>query len=392
MSIVEVYERLDPELQVIRSTVREFARTRVAPLARRIDEENVIPGDLLREIGELGFTALRVPEEYGGPGFTLLQTVVAVEELSWASSAVGILATVSGDMVAYPIMEYASEELKEEYLPRLARGEVGAFALTEPCCGSDAASLTTRAVKEGDEYVITGRKTFITNSPYASFFLVAARTGKPEDKHRGISLFIVDKSECIELSKLDMMGYRGSGTSEVLFNECRVPESKRLGGEGEGFKIVMMALNEGRIVTATTGLGVAQAAFDDALSYAKSRTSMGAPIIEHQMVSSLIADMATLLEAIRGLIYGAAWMADTGHPDYIRAASMAKYMAARWGTDIVRMALQVHGGFGFSKESRVERLYRDIKMIEIGDGTNEIQKLVITRTLLGRIKPYRKKH
>ncbi|MCE4617604.1 MAG: acyl-CoA dehydrogenase family protein [Desulfurococcales archaeon] len=390
MSLIDVYENLDPELQVIRSTVREFARSKVAPLARKIDEENKIPDELLQEIGELGFTALRVPEEYGGPGFTLLQSVVAVEELSWASSAVGILATVSGDMVAYPIMEYGNEELKEEYLPRLAKGEIGAFALTEPCCGSDAASLTTKAVREGDEYIITGRKTFITNSPYASFFLVAARTGKPEDRHRGISLFVVDKSDCIELSKLDMMGYRGSGTSEILFNECRVPAYKRLGEEGEGFKITMMALNEGRIVTATTGLGIAQAAFDDALSYAKSRTSMGVPIIEHQMVASLIAEMSTLLEAIRGLIYGAAWLADHGHPDYIRAASMAKFAAAKWGTDIVRMALQVHGGFGFSKEARIERLYRDIKMIEIGDGTNEIQKLVITRTFLGRIKPFKK--
>ncbi|MCE4607279.1 MAG: acyl-CoA dehydrogenase family protein [Desulfurococcales archaeon] len=384
-----VFNHLDPQLPVIRNMVREFAEKRVEPLARKIDEENTIPQDLLDLLGGMGFTSMRVPEEYGGPGFTLLQTAVAAEELSRISSGVGILATVSGDMVAYPIMEYASADLKEEYLAKLANGGIGAFGLTEPCCGSDAASLTTKAVKEGDEYVISGRKTFITNAVYADFFLVAARTGKLEDKHRGVSLFVVDRSNCIEVSKLDMMGYRGSGTGEILFNECRVPKENRIGREGEGFKIAMMALNEGRIVTASTGLGVAQAAFEDALKYARTRTSMGASLIDHQMVASHIADMSVKLEAIRSLIYMAAWEADQGDSDYIRLASIAKYSAAKWGTDIVRLAMQVHGGFGYSRESRVERLYRDIKMIEIGDGTNEVQKLVITKALTGKIHPFK---
>lgn len=384
-----VFNHLDPQLPVIRNMVREFAEKHIEPIARKIDEENIIPQDLLASLGEMGFTSMRVPEEYGGPGFTLLQTAVVAEELSRISSGVGILATVSGDMVAYPIVEYASPDLKEEYLTKLAKGGIGAFGLTEPCCGSDAASLATKAIREGDEYVINGRKTFITNAVYADFFLVAARTGKPEDRHRGVSLFIVDRSDCIEISKLDMMGYRGSGTSEILFNECRVPKENMIGREGEGFKIAMMALNEGRIITASTGLGVAQAAFEDALNYARTRTSMGVPIIDHQMIASHIADMSTKLEAIRSLIYTAAWKADQGDPDYIRLASIAKYSAAKWGTDVVRLAMQVHGGFGYSKESRVERLYRDIKMIEIGDGTNEIQKLVIIKALTGRVRPFK---
>ncbi len=384
-----VFDTLDPQLPVIRSMVREFAEKYVEPEAKRIDEENIISRELLGRLGEMGFTSMRVPEEYGGPGFTLLETSVVAEELSRSSSGVGILATVSGDMVAYPLVEYASEELKEKYLTKLASGGIGAFALTEPCCGSDAASLTTKAVRDGDEYIITGRKTFITNSVYADFFLVAARTGKPEDKHRGVTLFVVDRSDCTEVSKLEMMGYRGSGTGEVLFNECRVPAGNIVGEEGIGFKIAMMALNEGRIVTASTGLGVAQAAFEEAVKYAKTRKSMGKPLIDHQMVASHIADMSVKLEAIRSIIYTAAWKADQGDPDYIRMASIAKYSAAKWGNDIVRLALQVHGGFGYSKESKVERLYRDIKMIEIGDGTNEIQKIVIVKALTGKVKPFR---
>ncbi len=387
----KVFDTLDPELPVVRRMVREFAEKHIEPNARIIDRDNVIPDDILRLLGEMGYTSMRVPEEYGGPGFTPLQTTVVAEELSKSSSGVGILATVSGDMVAYPITEYGTAEQKEKYLTILAKGGIGAFALTEPCCGSDAASLTTKAVLDGDEYVVTGRKTFITNAVYADFFLVAARTGKPEERHRGISLFLVDKSSCVEVSKLDMMGYRGSGTGEVLFNECRVPRENLVGEEGVGFKIAMMALNEGRIVTAATGLGVAQAAFEDALKYSRTRTSMGVPIIEHQMVTSHLADMLVKLESIRSLIYTAAWKAWQGDTDYIRMASMAKYAAANWGTDIVRLAMQVHGGFGYSRESRVERLYRDIKMIEIGDGTNEIQKLVIVRALTGRVKPFKPK-
>ncbi len=384
-----VFDTLDPQLPVIRSMVRKFAEKYVDPEAKKIDEENIISRELLGRLGEMGFTSMRVPEEYGGPGFTLLETAVVAEELSRSSSGVGILATVSGDMTAYLLVEYASEELKEKYLTKLAGGGIGAFALTEPCCGSDAASLITKAVRDGDEYIITGRKTFITNAIHADFFIVAARTGKPEDKHKGITLFIVDRSDCTEVSKLEMMGYRGSGTGEVLFNECRVPASNIVGEEGIGFKIAMMALNEGRIVTASTGLGVAQAAFEEALKYAKTRKSMGKPLIDHQMVASHIADMSVKLEAIRNIIYTAAWKADQGDTDYIRMASIAKYSAAKWGNDIVRFALQVHGGFGYSKESKVERLYRDIKMVEIGDGTNEIQKLVIVKTLTGKVKPFR---
>ncbi len=374
------------ELELLRSSVREFAEREVKPLAKRIDEENSVPEDLLRKVASMGYFALRVPEEYGGPGLSLLESVVVVEELSRASSAVGIMSVVSGDMVAYPIARYGSKELKEEYLGRLARGAIGAFALTEPCCGTDAASITTRAVLDGDEYVIDGTKVFITNAPYADFFLVAARTGKPEDRHRGISLFIVDKKPCITVSKLEMMGYRGSGTSMVYFEDCRVPRENLLGEPNKGFYEVMMALNEGRIATAATGLGVMQAAFEEAFEYAKQRTSMGKPLVEHQMVQHMLAEMAMLVEASRLVIYNAARAADEERKELPYYSSIAKLFAAKYGVEVVRLAMQVLGGIGYSKDSVVERLYRDIKMIEIGDGTNEVQRMVIVKSLLGKVR------
>jgi Acyl-CoA dehydrogenases len=378
-------------LELLRSSVREFAEKVVKPVARRIDQENAVPPDIIRQVAEMGYFALRVPQEYGGPGLSTLESVIVVEELARASGAVAIMATVSGTMVAYPLVHYASPEIKERYLTKLAKGAVGAFALSEPCCGTDAAAITTRAVKEGDEYVISGRKTWITNSPYADFFLVAARTGRPEDRHRGVSLFVVDKRSCVEVSKLDMMGYRGSGTSEVLFRDCRVPESNMVGQLNGGFKVVMDALNEGRVVTAATALGLAEAAFEDALAYSRQRESMGVPIAEHQMVQYMLAEMKVRVEAMRLLIYEAARKVDAGDPDYPMWSSMAKLAAAQWGVDVARMAVQVEGGFGYSRESLVERVYRDIKMVEIGDGTNEVQRLVIVRGLLGRIRGVRTK-
>ncbi len=378
-------------LELLRSSVREFAEKVIKPVARRIDQENAVPPDIIRQVAEMGYFALRVPQEYGGPGLSTLESVIVVEELARASGAVAIMATVSGTMVAYPLVHYASPEIKERYLTKLAKGAIGAFALSEPCCGTDAAAITTRAVKEGDEYVISGRKTWITNSPYADFFLVAARTGRPEDRHRGVSLFVVDKTSCVEVSKLDMMGYRGSGTSEVLFRDCRVPESNMVGQLNGGFKVVMDALNEGRVVTAATALGLAEAAFEDALAYSRQRESMGVPIAEHQMVQYMLAEMKVRVEAMRLLIYEAARKVDAGDPDYPMWSSMAKLAAAQWGVDVARMAVQVEGGFGYSRESLVERVYRDVKMVEIGDGTNEVQRLVIVRGLLGRIRGVRTK-
>jgi acyl-CoA dehydrogenase len=289
-------------------------------------------------------------------------------------------------MVAFPIALYGSKELKEEYLGRLAKGEIGAFALTEPCCGTDAGNVKTRAIRDGDEYIISGEKVFITNAPYASFFLVAARTGRQEDRHRGVSLFVVDKSPCITVSKLEMMGYRGSGTSIVTFDNCRVPASNMIGEENTGFKKVMMALNEGRITTSATGLGIMQAALEDALSYAKERESMGKPLIEHQMVQQMISEIARLVETTRLIIYEAARKADERSPDLPYWSSLAKLHAATSGVQAVRLAMQVLGGIGYSKDSDVERYYRDIKMIEIGDGTNEAQRMVIVKSLLGKVR------
>lgn len=374
------------EIEEIRLSVREFSEAVIRKYSKLIDEKNAVPQELLDEIAKMGYFALRVPEEYGGPGLSVLESVVAIEELSRVSSAIGIMATVSGSMVPYPIAKYGSEELKERYLGALAKGRIGAFALSEPCCGSDAASIATRGEIDGDEIVINGTKTYITNSPYADFFLVAVRTGRPDDRHRGISLLVLDKGPCVKISKLDMMGYRGSGTSELRLEDCRVPKENVIGGLNDGFKKIMMTLNEGRVTTAATGVGIMQAAFEEAFAYARERHSMGVPIIEHQMVQHLIAEMNVMLETARLIVYEAARKLDAASPDAPRFASIAKLYTASRGVDLVRMAMQVLGGVGYSKDSVVERLYRDIKMIEIGDGTNEIQRMVIVRSLLGKIK------
>ncbi len=382
---MNVLNRVD--LEAIRCSVREFAERRLRGVAKLIDQVNSVPEDVLRDVASMGYFALRVPVDYGGPGLSVLESVVVAEELSRISSAIGVMAIVSGSMVPYPIVRYGSFELKERYLSMLAKGSIGAFALTEPCCGSDAAAIITRAELDGDEFVVNGTKTYITNAPYADFFITAVRTGRVEDRHKGISLLVIDKGPCVKISKLEMMGYRGSGTSEVRFEDCRVPKENLIGEINTGFKKIMMTLNEGRITTSATALGIMQAAFEEAFEYAKQRTSMGVPIVEHQLVQYLISEMVVLLETSRLILYEAAKKADEGHPDYVKYASIAKLYIASRGVDLVRMAMQVMGGIGYSKESTVERLYRDIKMVEIGDGTNEVQRMVIVRSLLGKIKP-----
>jgi alkylation response protein AidB-like acyl-CoA dehydrogenase len=374
------------ELSLVRSSVREFAEKVLRPVARRIDEENNVPEDVLKSAAEMGYFAVRVPEEYGGPGLSLLESAVVAEELSRVSSAVGIMSAVSGSIVVLPIELYGTPEQKEEYLTRMAKGEIGAFALTEPCCGTDAASIRTKAVRDGDEYIISGEKVFITNGSYAGFYLVGARTGRVEDRHRGISLFIVDRGPCVEVSKLEMMGYRGSGTSIVKFNDCRVPAENMIGEENTGWKKIMMALNEGRITTSASGLGVMQAALEEALEYAKQRESMGRPLVEHQFVQHMLAEMARLVETTRLIIYEAARRADQRSPDLPYWSSLAKLHSATSGVTVVRLAMQILGGVGYSKDSVLERLYRDVKMIEIGDGTNEAQKMVIVKSLLGKVR------
>ncbi|MEM4846081.1 MAG: acyl-CoA dehydrogenase family protein, partial [Acidilobaceae archaeon] len=375
------------DVEGIRVSVREFAEKRLRGVARFIDESNSVSEDVLRDVASMGYFALRVPEDYEGPGLSVFESVIVIEELSRVSSAIGVMATVSGSMVPYSIVRYGSSYLKDRYLRLLAKGGIGAFALTEPCCGSDAAAIMTRAELDGDEFIVNGTKTYITNAPYADFFIVAVRTGRVEDRHKGISLLVVDRGPCVKISKLDMMGYRGSGTSEVKFEDCRVPKENLIGEINTGFKKIMMTLNEGRITTSATALGIMQAAFEEAFRYAQERTSMGVPIIEHQLVQYMISEMAVLLETSRLLLYEAAKRVDSGDLEYIKYASMAKLYVASRGVDLVRMAMQVMGGVGYSKESIMERLYRDIKMVEIGDGTNEIQRLVIVRSLLGKIKP-----
>ncbi len=368
-------------LDLIVSSIREFSEKSVEPVAKRIDEENSVPPSLLREAASMGLFSLRVPEEYGGPGLSSLESVAAIETVSQYSSALGVMSAVSGSICVFPLLYYASEDLRREYLERLSKGAIAGFALTEPCCGTDAAAIRTRAVLDGSEYVLSGEKVFITNAAYADYFIVAARTGDPGERHKSISLFVVDRSDCVSVSKLEMMGFRGSGTGIVSFDECRVPRENLIGRENRGFKYAVMTLNEGRVSTAATGLGVMERAYREAVEYARGRKSMGRPLIEHQMVQYLISEVARLVETTRLIVYEAARRLDARDERIPYYSSLAKLHAAESGVQAVRLALQVLGGLGYSRDSILERLYRDIKMIEIGDGTNEAQRMVIARSL-----------
>ena len=371
------------EHEMIRKMVRDFAERDVAPLAAELDEKGEVPFENIKTMGRLGLLGLTAPEEYGGCGADTISYVIAIEELAKACASTAIVMAVQNSLVNYGLVQFGTEEQNQKYLTKLATGEwIGAFALTEPGAGSDAAAQRTTAVRDGDFYVLNGSKHFITNGGFADVVIVFAMTDKSKGA-RGISAFIVEKSfPGFSVGTVEhKMGIRGSNTCELIFEDCRVPAENLLGEEGQGFRIAMIALDAGRIGVGAQAVGIAQAAFEAAVEYAKTREQFGAPIASLQAIQWMIADMATRIEAARLLVYEAALKKDAGER-FTKEASMAKLFASETADFVVDCALQIHGGYGYMKEYPVERYYRDARITRLYEGTSEIQRLVIANQVL----------
>ncbi len=379
------YDPLTDEQREIRDLVRTLARERVAPRAAEIDKTAEFPWDLVELFREHEIFGILYDEEYGGLGASALMTLVAIEELSKVCATTGLIVAVQ-ELGSLGLKLAGTDEQKQRYLPRLASGEwLGAYALTEPGSGSDSAAMRTQARREGDHYVLTGSKRFITNAGVADLYTVFAKTD-PQAGHPGISAFLVESEvPGFEVGRIEpKMGIKGSTTGEIFFNECHVPADNLLGEEGEGFKLAMRILDRSRPGVAAQALGIAQGATDYALEYAKSRETMGKPIAQHQLIAAKLADMETRCEEARGLLYRFGQMADAGVPDaeLTKASAMAKLScgdAAMW---VTTEAVQVLGGYGYIKEYPVERMMRDAKITQIYEGTQEVQRLVIAREML----------
>ncbi|GAB6944435.1 acyl-CoA dehydrogenase family protein [Vulcanisaeta sp. JCM 14467] len=373
---------LTEEHQLIRSSVKEFAERYIAPIARKMDLEDYYPRDLIKELAKQGFLTPSAPPEYGGPGIDLRGSVVVVEELSRYSPTLGFITEIVNDNIVYALLKYGNNRQKEEILPKIASGEwVASYALTEPCCGTDAAAIETRAERRGGEWVINGRKIWITQGAYADIYLLFARTGPKDARHKAITAFLVKRSACIEVSKLEMMGMRGAGEAEVKFNDCVVSDDDVVGKVNEGFKIAMVTLDLARIGISGVAVGLSQGVLDEALEWAKTRTAFGKPLIDWEWIQFQLADMKTKLEIGRTITYKAAWLYDNKDPSFVLYSSIAKLYTAQMAVEIARDGVQILGGFGYSKESFSERAYRDAKVLEIAEGTNEAQRIVIHRIL-----------
>jgi hypothetical protein len=371
---------LTQEHELVRKATREFAEKYVEPVARKMDRENYYPREAIRDAGKLGILTPTVPAEYGGGGGDLRTAVVVLEELGRISGGFSLLVEAYGILFADAVNNFASKAQREEVLPKVAAGDkIGAFALSEPCCGSDAAAIQTRAEKRGGEWVINGEKMWITNGLYADYYLVAARTGRREDRHRAITLFLLRRSRCIELSPIEVMGVRGTGTAGIKFNDCVVGGDDVVGEVNGGWKVLMHTLDVGRVAVAGVALGVARGAFEEALAWARRREVFNRKLVEFQNAQFELAEMLAAVESIRALTYYSAYLYDTKSPEFMLMSHVTKLHAARLAVDVTRRAVQMEGGFGYSKESKAEMFYRDAKILEIGEGTNEIMKYVIYR-------------
>lgn len=368
--------------EFLRRTVREFAEKAAGPTVAQRDEQMLWPAELVKQIGELGLLGVAVSEEYGGAGLDYVAYAIVIEELSRVDASLGVIASVNNSLVCYGLEKFGSEDQKRALLSSLAAGRtLGAFSLSEPGAGSDAASLKTTAVRDGDEYVINGVKNWVTNGDHADTIIVLAMTDASKG-HRGITAFLVDTTQpgCSVVKVENKLGIRSAHSCQMAYDNYRVPLARRLGEEGQGFKIAMTILNAGRIGIAAQAVGIAQGAYEAALAYAKLREQFNQPIIEFEAVGFMLADMATRIKAARLLTYEAAWRKDQGL-DYIAAAAMAKVFASETAMWTATKAIQVHGSNGYSKEYPVERFFRDAKITEIYEGTSEIQRLVIAREL-----------
>ena len=370
----------------LRAKIRSFAEEEIKPLAFLMDQNNEFPEEAVKKLGKLGWMGIPYPKEYGGAGLDALSYAIAVEELARVDGGAGVILSAHVSLGSWPIFAYGTEEQKKKYLVPLAKGEkIGAFGLTETNAGSDAGGTETTALDKGDYYLLNGGKIFITNAPKADTYVVFAVT-TPDIGTRGISAFIVEKGwKGFEFGDhYDKMGIRSSSTAELIFNDVKVPKENLLGKEGEGFKIAMSTLDGGRIGIAAQALGIAQGAFEHALSYSKERVQFGKPIAAQQSIAFKLADMATKLRCARFLIYSAAELKEQ-HAPYGMESAMAKMYASDIALEVTNDALQIHGGSGFLKGMEVERAYRDAKITTIYEGTNEIQRVVIASHLVGRL-------
>jgi short/branched chain acyl-CoA dehydrogenase len=374
---------LNEEELLFRDSVRRFARERIAPHVRAMDEEGVFRADLLRQIFDLGLMGIEIPEEYGGQGGAFFQAVLAIEELAAVDPSAAVIVDVQNTLVNNALLRWGREDQKRAFLPKLATKTTASYALSEAGSGSDAFALQTRAVRDGDGYLLNGRKLWITNAAEAGLFLVFANAS-PEAGYKGITCFLVERAfPGFQVGrKEDKLGIRASSTCELILDNCRVPAANVLGREGIGYKIAIETLNEGRIAIGGQMIGLARAALEHATAYARQRKQFGKPIAEFQAIQLELADMATDLEAARLLVYNAARLKEAGRP-FLKEAAMAKYHSSVVAETVASRAVEIFGGVGFTKDYPVEKLYRDAKIGRIYEGTSNMQRLTIARSLLG---------
>lgn len=372
---------LSDEQRMIRDMARDFAVNDILPVAEHYDQSDEYPWPVVRKAQKAGLVGANIPEEYGGPGLNVLEECLINEELAWGCSGIQTALMLNG-LAAWPILLAGSKEQKRYYLPRLTeKNEMGAYALTEPGAGSDVAGIATTAVHKGDEYILNGSKTWITNAPVANFFCVFTKTN-PQGRHKGMSVFVVERNTPgVSVSKpIPKMGQHASWTGEIVFEDAHVPAENMLGREGEGFLIAMQVFDRSRPPVAAAAVGVARRAMEEATKYAKERKAFGKPIIVNQGVSFMLADMAIQIEAARLLTHKAAWLVDCGESNTMNSA-FAKAFAADTAMKVTTDAVQVFGGYGYSREYPVEKLMRDAKIYQLYEGTSQIQRVIIAREL-----------
>ena len=368
---------------MIKSMVRDFAESKIMPIASDLDEKEKFPTDLVREMGELGLMGIMIPEKYGGAGLDMVAFVTAIIELGRADASVAITMTAHNSLGTLPLLLFGSEDQKKNYLPMLATGEtLGSFGLTEPDAGSDAGATKTKAVRHKDHYIVNGGKIFITNAGEAGLLSFTCRV-IDRDQDLGIAAFIIPTdTPGLEIGKKEKkMGWRASDTRQLYFNDMKIPIEAMLGNPEGGFKTFLKTLTSGRIAIGALSIGTALGAYEKALGYSKERIAFNRPIHEFQSIGFKLSDMATKIEASKLLVYHAAWLKDQGNP-INKEAAMAKLFASETAMDVTREAIQIHGGYGYVKEYDVERYFRDAKILEIGEGTSEIQRMIIAREIL----------
>ncbi len=374
---------LTEEHIMIRDAARDFAQNELLPGVIERDEKQEFPAEQIKKMGELGFLGMMVDPQYGGGGMDAISYVLAMEEISKVDASASVVMSVNNSLICWGLETYGTEAQKEKYLTKLATGQIiGAFCLSEPEAGSDATSQKTTAIDKGDHYILNGTKNWITNGSNASIYIVIAQTDI-EKGHKGINALIVEKGAegFVVGAKENKLGIRGSDTHSLIFNDVKIPKENRIGEDGFGFKFAMKTLGGGRIGIASQALGIASGAYEIALKYSKERKAFGTEICNHQAIAFKLADMATQIEAARHLCMKAAWDKDN-HNDYTKSGAMAKLYASQVAMDVTIEAVQIHGGNGFVKEYHVERLMRDAKITQIYEGTSEIQKMVISRSVI----------